>query len=226
MKETETTVVYNGLSVPAFDRTGQEPPHRSAEVPFIIGMVARLEGHKDQPTLIRTARILKTRAKNIRVWLIGEGSRRQELERLVETEDVTDIVEFLGMRKNVAELIGKMHLFAFSTTPDEGLGIALIEAMAAGVPVVASDVGACREVLDNGRLGTLVAPADPLALADAIDAIIINADSADARAQLAREKVLRAFSVTDMARRYAALLGLPADETPSCEAEPNLGFAG
>jgi hypothetical protein len=75
-------------------------------------------------------------------------------------------------------------------------------------------------------MGTLVAPADPLALADAIDAAIVNADSADARAQLAREKVLRAFSATDMARRYAALLGIPADETPSCDAEPKLGFAG
>jgi glycosyltransferase involved in cell wall biosynthesis len=130
------------------------------------------------------------------------------------------------MRKDVAELIGQMHLFAFSTTPDEGLGIALIEAMAAGVPVIASDVGACREVLDNGRLGTLVTPADPLALADAIDAVIADAGSADARAQLAREKVLQAFSITDMARRYAALLGLPANETPSCRAEPKLGFAG
>jgi glycosyltransferase involved in cell wall biosynthesis len=189
-------------------------------------MVARLEGHKDQPTLIRAARILKTRARNIRIWLIGEGSRREELERLVEAENVVDIVEFLGMRKDVAKLIGQIRLFAFSTTPDEGLGIALIEAMAAGVPVVASDVGACREVLDNGRLGALVAPADPLALADAIDAVIVNANSADARAQLAREKVLHAFSATDMARQYAALLGLPTDGTPSLGAEPKLGFAG
>jgi glycosyltransferase involved in cell wall biosynthesis len=225
MKETETTVIYNGLPIAAFDRARHKPPHQSGEIPFIIGMVARLENHKDQPTLIRAAHILKTRARNIRVWLVGEGSRRQEFERLVETEDVTDIVEFLGMRKDVAELVGKIHLFAFSTTPDEGLGIALIEAMAASVPVVASDVGACREVLDDGRLGTLVTPADPLALADAIDAIIADGDSADARAQLAREKVFRAFSVTDMARRYAALLGLPDNETPSCEAEQKLGFA-
>jgi glycosyltransferase involved in cell wall biosynthesis len=189
-------------------------------------MVARLEGHKDQPTLIRAARTLKTRGRNIRVWLVGEGSRRQELERLVETEGVADVVEFLGMRKDVAALIRQMHLFAFSTMPDEGLGIALIEAMASGIPVVASDVGACREVLDSGRLGILVTPADPVALADAIGTVLADTTSANARAELAQQKVFRAFSITDMARRYAVLLGLPAHETPACETGPMSEFPG
>ena len=67
------------------------------------------------------------------------------------------------MRRDVPELVGQLDLFVFATTSDEGLGIALIEAMAVGVPVVASDVGACREVLDDGALGLLVPPGGPVA---------------------------------------------------------------
>jgi glycosyltransferase involved in cell wall biosynthesis len=212
VKHSETAVIYNGLPA-AFGRCDRKPSQRTNEPPFIIGMVARLEDHKDQPTLIRAARILKTRGRNVRVWLIGEGSRRQELELLIEAEDVADTVELLGMRKDVAELIARMHVFAFSTTPDEGLGIALIEAMAAAVPVVASDVGACREVLDNGRLGVLVTPADPPALADAIDAVLADTALANARAQRAQQKVARTFSMTNMVRGYSDLLGLPMSET-------------
>ena len=96
------------------------------------------------------------------------------------------------MRRDVPELVGQLDLFVFATTPDEGLGIALIEAMAAGVPVVASDVGACREVLDDGALGLLVPPRDPVALADAIERVRNEPEAAAARAERARRKAFEA----------------------------------
>jgi len=101
-----------------------------------------------------------------------------------------------------------MDLFVFSTTPEEGQGIALIEAMAAGVPVVASDVGACREVLDDGTLGLLVPPSDPKTLAEAILAVLRDPEAARERAARARDKAFREFDITAMARAYARLLGL------------------
>ena len=79
---------------------------------------------------------------------------------------------FWGPRSDVPELLGQMDVFAFSTTRDEGFGIALIEAMAAGLPVVASDVPACREVLDDGAAGILVPAGDPAPLAQAIGALL------------------------------------------------------
>lgn len=209
VKSSETAVIYNGLPV-AFSHSPRRSLSHEPGTAFIIGMVARLEGHKDQPTLIRTARILKARGRDIQIWLIGDGSRRDEFESLIESEGLADSVKLLGMRKDIAALIQKMHLFAFSTTKDEGLGIALIEAMASAIPVVASDVGACREVLDDGQLGILVAPGDPLAMANAIDAVIADTTSAEARAHLARQKVERTFSMQEMARGYSELLGLPA----------------
>jgi glycosyltransferase involved in cell wall biosynthesis len=210
IREHETSVIYNGLPLSRFT----DPEHidgdcKSADDPFIIGMVARLERHKDQPTLIKAISILRKRKRNIRLWLIGEGSRRQELEHLIARENLTDIVELLGTRNDVSALLSRMNLFAFSTTADEGLGIALIEAMAAGVPVIASDVGACREVLDHGRLGNLVTPADPLSLANAIDTLSANRQIAVERADAVRRKVVQDFSIEDMARRYAELLALP-----------------
>lgn len=213
VRESETAVIYNGFPV-AFGDIKCKLHRQSDDAPFIIGMVARLEGHKDQPTLIRAARILRMRGRNVRIWLIGDGSRRDEFESLIAAEDVGDTVQLLGMRKDIPDLVAKMNVFAFSTTKDEGLGIALIEAMAIGVPVVASDVGACREVLDDGRLGTLVTPGDALAMANAIDAIIADATFAAARAHLARTKVVQTFSMAEMARGYSELLGLPLPEKP------------
>ena len=116
------------------------------------------------------------------------------------------------MRRDVPELIGQLDVFVFAATPDEGLGIALIEAMAAGVPVVASDVGACREVLDHdgpgGALGLLVPPRDPVALADAILRVRAEPAAAAARAERARRKAFEAFDAERMAAAYAELLGL------------------
>lgn len=211
----ETAVVYNGVPIDAFEARAARARSRCAKgEPFTIGMVARLEIHKDQATLIRAARILSERGSHVRVWLVGEGSQRSQLEELISAEKVSTSVELLGMRTDVPELVGQMDAFAFSTTPDEGLGIALIEAMAAGVPIVASDVGACREVLDDGKLGHLVRAADPVALADAIEAVRADPNAADLRAQQARTKAMRDFSMDDMARHYEAHLGLPAARLP------------
>jgi glycosyltransferase involved in cell wall biosynthesis len=208
--KARTAVVYNGVPTDTFAaRASQARSERQDRGPVVIGMVARLEVHKDQPTLIRAARILRGRGLPVEVRLIGEGRRRKEFEALVQAEGITDCVKLLGMRRDVPELVGQLDIFAFSTTPDEGLGIALIEAMAAGVPIVASDVMACREVLDDGALGKLVPADDPVALADAIQAVHADPVTAGERARKARDKASRTFSMEKMADSYAALLELP-----------------
>jgi glycosyltransferase involved in cell wall biosynthesis len=211
----ETAVVYNGVPVAAFAARARAARRQHKASRFRIGMVARLEAHKDQPTLIRAAGRLARRGLDCEVWLIGEGSRRCELEALIAGEGLGDHVHLLGMRRDVAELVGRIDLFVFATTPDEGLGIALIEAMAAGVPVVASDVGACREVLDDGALGLLVPPRDPLALADAIERVRHEPEAAAERAERARRKAFELFDAERMAAAYAGLLGLNASGAAS-----------
>ncbi len=202
----ETEVVYNGSNVAAV--RARAAKSRRAHGVFRVGMVARLEVHKDQPTLIRAAKRLQQRGVPLEVWLIGEGSRRAEYERLIRELELQQHVQLLGMRRDIPELLGELDAFVFSAKPDEGLGVALIEAMAAEVPIIASDVGACREVLDGGALASMVPPADPEALAEAIVRLRDEPDAARARAQRAARKAGEVFSMEAMARAYAHHLGL------------------
>ncbi|CAA2142095.1 glycosyltransferase family 4 protein [Hyphomicrobium sp. ghe19] len=217
VRESETAVVYNGVPVEAF-AAGTAPRPSDPAKPFTIGMVARLEKHKDQATLIRAAKILKNRGRNVQVKIVGDGSQRRVLEQMIKTEQLADLVSLLGTRRDVPAIIADLDLFVFSTTPDEGFGIALAEAMMGRVPIVASDVGACREVLGDGNLGLLVAPADPVALADAIDAVRADPQAANIRAIRAREKAMRQFSGQAMARAYGEFLGVSPLESPAASA--------
>jgi glycosyltransferase involved in cell wall biosynthesis len=204
---SETEVIYNGVDVAEIERRSATVGPRDAG-PFKVGMVARFEVHKDQPTLIRAAALLKAGGRPVEVWLIGDGSRRQEYERLIAELGLASSVTILGVRRDIPELLGRLDAFVFAAKPDEGLGVALIEAMAAGTPVVATDVGACREVLDGQELGLLVPAADPRALADAIGVVARDGAGARKRVEAARSKARRVFSIEAMASSYASSLGL------------------
>ncbi len=209
VRKAETVVVYNGAPLEAISRRAAVAREtRPAGNPFTIGMVATLQRHKDQPTLIRAIRNLLDQGIQARLWLVGEGARREEFDELISALSLDDAAMLLGSRNDVPEILGQLDVFALSTTPDEGLGIALIEAMAGGTPIIASDVPACQEVLDDGALGLLAAPGDPTAFANAIMAVHNDPAAATDRAHRAREKALAVFSDRAMAQSYAALLGI------------------
>ena len=204
----ETRAVFNACDLQRFaavERSGPWP-HQPAR----LGMVARLEQHKDQPSLIRALALLRDQGVHADLWLIGEGSQRPQLEALITELQIEQQVQLLGSRRNIPALLAQLDLFVFSARPDEGFGIALAEAMAAGVPIVATDVGACREVLQSGRCGLLVEPTSPQALADGIRQALADPEATKTRAAAARERALRDFSVAAMAQAYGEELGLPA----------------
>ena len=203
----EARSVYNACDLDRFAAVSQ-PAHWPQNHPPRLAMVARLELHKDQPTLIRAMARLRDQGLAAELWLIGEGSHRPQLETLIAELQLADRVQLLGSRRDIPELLGQLDLFVFSARPDEGFGIALAEAMAAGVPIVATDVGACREVLDGGRCGLLVAPGSPEALAAGIRAVLDDPAGAQQRAAAAKERALRNFSVAAMAHAYGQELGL------------------
>jgi glycosyltransferase involved in cell wall biosynthesis len=207
---SETEVIYNGADVHSIARRADAARNGTGgRARAVVGMVARLEMHKDQPTLIRAAKLLRDSGRETEVWLIGDGSRRLEYERLIAELGLTDTVKLLGMRRDIPELLGQLDVFVFAATPDEGQGVALVEAMAAGVPIVATDVGACREVLDQGELGTLVPPHQPEALAAAIESALLAREEAAAQVARARAKAFSVFTIDSMARAYARTLRLP-----------------
>ena len=206
---SETVTIYNGCPVERFHDLAilsSSQNYQKLNRPLTIGMVARLDSTKDQPTLIRAARLLKEQGLDFQVQLIGDGSSRAEYSDLIIREQVDKHVFILGMRRDIPELLGNMDVFVFSVKPGEGLGVALIEAMGAGVPVIATNVEACREVLDDGDLGILVPLEDPNSMAKAMSSIVDNPKEAKQRAIAAKAKVLEQFSIEKMASEYAKCL--------------------
>ncbi len=167
---------------------------------MVLGMIASLATHKDQAILIEAMSVLKQRGAQHRLLLAGGGSELPRLQALAEQLDVMDRIEWLGNVDDVRSVLTKLDRFVFATTPSEGLGIALVEAMAAGVPVVASDVPACREVLEGGRWGRLVPVRDAQVWADAL--------TDEEPIPIPSEDVLQRYDVRATWRAYAEALQL------------------
>jgi glycosyltransferase involved in cell wall biosynthesis len=167
--------------------------------------VAALAPHKSQTDLLKAAALLRDRSAPIRVWIAGEGLLRDSLEREHASLVLGDFVRFLGFRKDVPDLLRAADLFCLSSYL-EGLGTSILDAMAAGLPVVATRVGGIPEVVAEGETGLLVPAREPRALADALAELAGDPSRRDAMGERARVKV-RAFSADRTAERTRAAYG-------------------
>lgn len=134
---------------------------------FLVGTVGRLEEQKGQSYLVEAAAMLRREGLNISLLLIGSGREEKRLRDLVAREGIAEEVLFLGTRRDLPDLFRAMDVFVLSSLW-EGLPLALLSAMASGVPVVATPVGGIPEVIRDGVNGFLVPPADAGALAAAL----------------------------------------------------------
>jgi glycosyltransferase involved in cell wall biosynthesis len=137
----------------------------------VLGTIGRLDWMKDHATVIRALALLRRTLPGARLVIVGEGRDRAALAALARELGVAEHVALVGHQADVAEALGEMDLFVFATTQYEGLPNVLVEAMAARVPIVCTDVGPCREVLAGGTAGWLVPPRSPEALAAAAAAL-------------------------------------------------------
>ena len=179
-------VVALGIDLDRFE--GARPALPGGDRP-IVGNVARLAPQKDHRTLIEAARLVP----EADFVVAGDGELRAELERLAEGSRV----RFLGARDDVPELLASFDVFAFPSL-FEGLCLAVIEAQAAGVPVVATPVGGIRETVVDGETGLLVPTRDPGALAAAIRRLLEDRPAAEAMAAEAKRRVRARFSIERM----------------------------
>ncbi len=207
--------VPNGIRIDRFSLASEE--HRAAlrsdlglaPDTRIIGSVGRLNPVKDQATLLRAFARLRgnfvdTALADTALVLVGDGALRGSLESQAAALGIGDAVRFLGDRSDVRELLQGFDVFALSSL-SEGYSMALLEACASGLPIVATDVGGNREIVVDGRNGRLVPPARDDALADAFATLLRDPTAAAAMGSAGRAWALREASVETMARRYDAL---------------------
>ena len=129
--------------------------------------MARLAADKGLEYLIKAAAILPRTGRRMHIVIAGDGPARHRLERLAVKLGVTDRVRFLGFREDVGDLLAASDLVVLPSLR-EGLSIALLEAMAAAKPIVATSIGSQREVASHADMALLVPPADARALSEAI----------------------------------------------------------
>jgi glycosyltransferase involved in cell wall biosynthesis len=166
----------------------------------VIGAIGRLEAQKGFDILIRAL----PRLPDARVVFVGDGAERHALESLAAEVGVAERVDFAGWSKGPQEYLRSFDVFAFPSR-FEGFPLAVLEAMLAELPVVASDVGSVAEAVVHGETGLLVPAEDPAALAAALGPLLEEPERRRRLGTRARALVLERFTAAGMARRYEAL---------------------
>jgi glycosyltransferase involved in cell wall biosynthesis len=183
-------------------RTRTGPTGKSDEV--IVGYVGRLVPIKDLDTLVRGVALARERLPQIRLVIAGDGDERRALEARVTELGLEGRVDFLGWRSDLAALYQTMDVFVL-TSINEGTPVSLIEAMAAGVPVVASSVGGVPDVVEDGVTGVLVPPRQPEAVAAAIVSAVTQPERAWVMAARARRSVRDRFDSARLVQETEAM---------------------
>lgn len=203
-------VVPNGLRVQEFTVASPAARERLRQAlglspqTRLVGTVGRLNWAKDQASLIRAFRRVHAQLPDSALLLVGDGRLRPELEACARDEGIAGAVRFLGDRSDVRELLQGLDVFALSSV-SEGYSMALLEASATALAIVATDVGGNREIVQHGVTGSIVPAHDVEALAQAILGLLRNPEHAARLGAAARTMMEAGGSLEAMALRYAAL---------------------
>lgn len=198
--------VLNGINTQAFNNitNKKENLRRDLGLPItgqVVLHVGRFSQQKNHAVLIRSFHLLKQSRPDIHLWLVGEGRLRQSYERLVGELGLMDSVHFLGVRTDIPRIMAAADIFALSSDW-EGIPLVVMEAMASGLPVVATSVGGVPELITPGVTGLLVPPGHPGKIAEAI-LRLLDDDGLRLAIGRASQKIARAnFDQVVMARKY------------------------
>ncbi|HZY30225.1 MAG TPA: glycosyltransferase family 4 protein [Candidatus Methylomirabilis sp.] len=186
----------------------------SPEVP-LVGIIARLVPIKDHTTFLEAASDLHRSRPDVRFLIVGDGELRPQLEQRAVAFGLNHCVDFLGWQRELEPIYADLNLVVLSSL-NEGTPVSLIEAMAAGLSVVATRVGGVSDLIEHGKTGLLVPPKNPVALSEAMKALLGDPDRGRQMGRLARETVYPKYSdaalIDRMDRLYSSMLhaSLPA----------------
>ncbi len=170
----------------------------------LITVVGRLTTQKGHCYLITAAADVLFHHPNVHFLFVGEGKLKESLQAQAQTLGVSEHIHFLGMRHDVPNILAASEIFVLPSLW-EGLSIALIEAMAASKPIVATSVSGTNEVMENNKTGLIVSPGDSQALAEAIIEMLNNSEQAQAMGKAAKEHVVTHYSAQKQADEHMAL---------------------
>lgn len=208
------TVVIHGIEhpVPTLSRRVARSRLGLPEDGLVVGTVGNLTPKKDHRTLLDTVAVLPEASRPTLV-IVGTGPMDRELRAHARSLGIADSVIFAGLRQDVTEILPAFDVFVLSSR-HEGLPLALVEAMAAGVPVVATEVGGIPEIVTDGVEGVLVRPGAPHELAAVLAGLLADAEARGRLAATGHERA-RTLDIATAQRQiedvYAAVLATPAN---------------
>ncbi len=212
IKAHKITTICNGVDINKF-QVYQKNNTDIADAPegffnkgtIVIGTVGRLEQVKDQMNLldafILLLKQLEVQDKDIKLLLVGDGSQKTKLEQKIKTQQLQKKVWLAGARDEVPELMNSMSIFVLPSLA-EGISNTILEAMACGLPVIATGVGGNSELVNHAQTGWIVPRSDPQAIKEKCLQYIQSSDMLELHSQMARQTIEEKFSINTMVNNY------------------------
>lgn len=199
MKPEKLITLYNGIDISKFNSTHSLTTQRKSlfnlnHDDIVLITVAVLREPKGIQYMIHALPSLLNKFSNAYYIIVGDGEYRQSLEELAQTMGLADRVRFLGYQENIPSLLSASDLFVFPTLND-ALPTVLLEAMAAGLPVVATNVGGVPEIIVHEKNGLIMPPANISSLVHACDRLLSDRELANQMKEAGRETVTKRFNI-------------------------------
>lgn len=207
VEPTKLRIIYNGLHYSKYkEQVGCRRDMRNrlslADYDIAIVAVGNYIPYKGHADLLNALPEILANGVKARVFLVGEDrGEGEKLVRLAQDLGVAELVSFYGQCANVVQLLGAMDIFVMPSH-EEGFSNALLEAMASGLPIVATDVGGNAEALEFGEAGLLVPPHSPVRLAEAINRLLVDRKLSYALSEKARSVIIEKYTAEIMADNY------------------------
>jgi sugar transferase (PEP-CTERM/EpsH1 system associated) len=200
-------VIRNGIDTVRFSPAPRDKARAAfgfGEADVVIGTAGRLVPVKDQATLIAALGVLKARGVDFTCVIAGDGPLRTALLEQIESAGLSESIRLLGGRADIDQVLAALDIFVLSSV-SEGMSNTILEAMATGLPVVATRVGGADELVEDGMSGLLVPSQDPARMADALAGLVADRQKRTAMGASGRERALSIFPFDGMIAAYRDL---------------------
>jgi glycosyltransferase involved in cell wall biosynthesis len=211
VKTDKITVINNGIDTSEFDpsingRSDIEKEYGIEKRAILVGAIGTLHPRKGHRYLIEAAEIICRKRDDVRFIIVGEGHLKPQLTEMRDALGLQDKIIFAGYKSDIVKFLSAVDIFV-QPSVEEGFGLTIIEAMAMGKPVIATNVGGIPEIIENKKSGLLIPSKDAGALAEAIFLLLANKDNIEVFGTEAQNVVRTKFTIQQMVKAYENLYG-------------------